>query len=452
MTLLLLLACRPDPPVPRPDTDSATGDSTPWTDTATTATGPGSWTDPLQRGAELDLEAPKPELVDAVWAGDRLLLAGQEQGGDGGLWAFDVTDPQAPVLIDRTHVGHYQRLCWDGTWAWTTTRDGTVSQVAVSDDAVSIVHSGSRGSWTEGIGCDGDRVAWGLGADGGEVATVGAGGELGEPQALAGEVRDALFVDGTLWTVAYGALTRWDLDSDPPAPAASLALSGTCLDLAADQGLLAAACGSAGVHLVDGSGPSLLGTWAGHVSARAVALSGDRAAVAGWTEALVLDITDPSAPLLVASETASHAAMAVALQGDHVAVADWRQGWLAERVDALAPEVRALEPWAEPGGQVTLFNDGTATLWLDPADGVATGQLAPGDNTQWSIPEDAADTVTLQTDDPDELDFALPVGGVAGLSAGDPAPDFLEADLAGQAWSLEALRGEVVFLGMFNEG
>lgn len=454
MTLLpLLLACLPAPPDVLPPGETATDSASP-SDSATPPTGPGSWTDPLQRGAELTLDADKPELVDVVWVGDRLLAAGQEQGGDGGLWAFDTTDPAAPALIDRTHVGHYQRLCWDGRWAWTTTRDGTVSRIAVTDDAVAIEQTWSRGSWTEGIACDGDRVAWGLGADGGEVATVSATGDLGEVQALSSEVRDALWLDGELWTLAYGALTRWDLDGDTPEIHATLGLTGTCLDLTADGGRIAVACGSAGVHLVDPAGPTLLGTWAGHVSARAVALAGDRAAVAGWTEALVLDVSDPASPTLLASESASHAAMAVALSGDHLAVADWRQGWVAERFNADAPEVRPRDAWATPGERLTLTNDGTAPLWLGVPDAgtLDATSLAPGESAAWQVPDDATDTISVATDDPDELTLAVPVGGVDGLSVGDPAPLFLEPDLGGTGWSLEALRGEVVFLGLFNEG
>jgi hypothetical protein len=226
------------------------------------------------------------------------------------------------------------------------------------------------------------------------------------------------------------------------------------MDLAESEGMLAVACGSEGVHLVDASGPTLLGNWSGHVSARSVAVSGSRVAVAGWTEALILDASDPSLPTIVASETASHAAMAVALNGDLLAVADWRQSWLASIVGGDAPEVRAREAWATPGGSVLLFNDGPVPLWLgEPDQGtLTTTVLESGKSLSWAIPEDAVDVVRVATDDPDEPTFSLPVGGVAGLSIGDPAPLFIESDLSGAAWSLEALRGEVVFLGMFNEG
>lgn len=452
MTLLLLLACRPDPPPVGPGRDTgtrATGDSA-----VTIAPGPGDWTDPLQRGSDLGLDVAAAELTDVLWAGDLLLAVGQEQTGDGGLWAFDVSDPDAPWLLGRTHVRHYQRVCWDGDAAWTTTRDGLVSRIGVGEGGLEDAQEHLRGSWAEGIACSPDQVAWGLGADGGEVATLGPDGALDDVRALPGEVRDALWHDGSLWTVSYGALTRWDLGGSEPAPVATLALTGTCLDLAGDGDRLAVACGSAGVHLVDPAGPTLVGGWSGHVSARAVDLVADRLAVAGWTEALVLDVSDPAAPRLRGSEGATEAAMAVALGPERLAVADWHQAWLADVVDVDAPEVRALESWAQPGGRVNLFNDGSAPLWLDtPSAGtVGVAVLEPGQNTPWSVPDDATGTLTIGSDDPDEAVLSVRVGGVVGLTVGDPAPEFLEPDLAGTPWSLEALRGEVVFLGLFTQG
>ncbi len=454
MSLLLLLACRPDPPPPDPTADSGTATPAETADTASSTGGPGVWPDPLVRGTELTLDTPKSELVDVVWSERTLLAVRQEQGGDGGLWAFDASDPSAPVLVDRTSLGHLQRVCWDGTWAWATSRTGRVFRIRVGGGEVTVEEQWSRGDWTEGIACDGARVAWGLGSAGGEVAILDAAGDLETVVPLDTEVRDALWLDGQLWTTSYSTLTRWVLDEDSATAEATLDLTGACLDLSTNGERIAVACGTEGLHLVDPTGPTLLGSWEGHLSVRAADLEGTIAAVAGWSEAALIDVSDPGATRLVAAETASHAAMAVALEDAYLAVADWKQGWIAERLGGDSPEVRALEAWATPGDQVLVSNDGTAPLWLGTPDAgeLDAASLAPGETTHWSIPEDVADSVSVATDDPDEPTLTVPVGGVDGLSVGDTAPLFLEPDLHGQAWELEALRGEVVFLGLLNKG
>ena len=58
-------------------------------------------------------------------------------------------------------------------------------------------------------------------------------------------------------------------------------------------------------------------------------------------------------------------------------------------------------------------------------------------------------TLDIASNDPDEPQLAVTVGG---NGVGDPAPDFVEVDTDGVTWELEKLRGEVVWLGLFQEG
>ena len=96
-----------------------------------------------------------------------------------------------------------------------------------------------------------------------------------------------------------------------------------------------------------------------------------------------------------------------------------------------------------PGFDATIHNDGNRALALE--DGRV---VEPGGRVSWTLPETTG-TVTLGSNDPDEPQLAVTVGG---NGVGDPAPDFVEVDTDGVTWELEKLRGEVVWLGLFQEG
>lgn len=447
--LFLLLACRPDPLAVLPP-DSASP-----ADTADSAapTGPVDYADPIVRGLTLSLEVSGPELTDAAFTGTHLLLAGQEQTRDGGLWSFDLTDPDAPSLLGRTTTWHIQRLCFDGTDPWGITRGGELMRLSIAADTPTITGTWGVGSEGAGVDCAPGRLAWAVGSGGAAVADIGSGG----PEAIrtiSGEVRDVLLEGDRLWALGYERLTAWDIGTDGLSEIGSVALSGTCLDLAAGADWLAVACGSGGVSLVDREHLSVLGVWSGHASVRAVDVAGDQVLAAAWTDLLSIDAADPTAPWLRGSEPAGSAVMAVAAGEDGRAyVADWSQPFVVTLSPADAPEVRASPPRAVAGGSVRLTNDGPQPLWLGtPSAGTlsAPGPLAPGESATWDIPQEAAD-LTLPTDDPDEQTFSLPLQS-GKLQVGQPAPDFIESDLEGTVWELAALRGEVVFLGLFQDG
>ena len=439
--LLLLAACRPDPVI---TTDSTPPDSTPpdSTDSATDSavpTGPGSYSDPLVRGEVLPLG-----------------VNGPEQTSNGGLWSFDLSDPDHPVLLGRTTTWHIQRLCFDGTDPWGITRSAQVMRLSIAEDVPMITGSWNQGGEGAGIDCDTEHVAWATGTGGAAVATITEQG----PQSvrpIGGEVRDVLLEGDRLWALGYDTLTAWQIGDSGLAEIGSMSLPGTCLDLAAGESWLAVACGSGGVVLVDrGEGePTLLGQWEGHASARAVDVAGDRIFVAAWTDLLLLDATDPTDPWLRATEPAGSAVMAVtAGESGRAYVADWSQPFVVTAADVDAPEVRASPEDATAGSSVRLINDGPAPLWLDtPSAGTLDppGPLASGAYTTWQIPDGQTEPLSVATDDPDEAVFSLALQS-ATLQVGQAAPDFIESDLSGTVWELSALQGEVVFLGLFQDG
>jgi len=465
LLLVLLTACRPPaegpPAAPAPDGGGAgTGGGDTAQDTGgfddTGAPWP-TWEDPLVAGTVLDLEVGGPELTDAVRAEELLLFAGQEQSGDGGIWVFDLADPDVPVLRGKTSTWHIQRLCWSGEVALGMTREGTILQVTPTDGDPVIDAEWRDGTVGEGIACEGELVAAALGSDGLRVYERDPGVSLTATDQVEGTFRDALLEDGRLWGLASDALTAWSLADGVLTEEGSLELPGSCTDLAAHEDWLAVACGSGGVVLVDrGEGsPSILGSWEGHASARAVAVSEDHVLVAAWTDLLLVDVSDPAAPWLRATEPARSAVMAVVEGPERRAyVADWNQPFVAAWDEVEAPELRMGATTVLPGDTVRIRNDGPVVLELGaPSVGSLEAEtVAPGGSTTWSIPAEATGELSLASSDPDEPEVSLSVSDGTGISIGAEAPDFVEQDLETTTWQLSALRGEVVFLGLFTDG
>ncbi len=465
MLLLLALACTADP-APKPPPGEGAGpvedsgrapDSGPAGDT-----GPGwpdSWTDAVTRGAELDLQGGRPELTDGVLAGDVLVLAGQEQQGQGGLWRYDLSDRDAPVLTGKTAIRHIQRVCADGRgYVWGTTREGRLARFDVTGDLPVEVDSQQGGGFEGGLDCDGDRLVWAQGADGAFVRALGV---AGPPQLLAapGQGEDVLLDGEVLWVSGGEGLTAWELRADTVVQRGRVPLAGVCGDVArGPAGLLAVACGSAGVFLVtaDPDAPAVVGRWFGYASARRVAAAGGaRLLVAAWTDLLVLDVSDPAAPALVATEPTHTATMSVVADGpDRAYVAEWRSPFVAHLQDGLAPDVRASARHAVPGAVTRIHNDGPAPLTLDvPSAGTLDDTVVPpGGSTRWTLPDDLSGGASLGSDDPDEPELHLVPAGLDGPVLGAPAPGFVEPTLGGAVVDLEALRGQVVFLGVLSDG
>lgn len=177
--------------------------------------------------------------------------------------------------------------------------------------------------------------------------------------------------------------------------------------------------------------------------------------VAAWAELLLIDVGDPASPRLVASEPAQSSVMAVVGDGAGRAfVADWSAPFVVALDPAPAPEVRVSSRHAQPGAIVRLFNDGEEALWLGPpsAGMVDRVRVPPGEEARWLLPEDHEGGASIETDDPDEPSVELVPAGLDGPVLGDAAPSFIERDLDGTIWDSSALAGNVVFLGLLQEG
>ena len=453
----LVLACTSLPPPPGPPARALPPDtSTPAS--GDTESGPSLYTDPVVRLEDIAIGTEGLHITDVDRAGDHLVFVGEDWSMTAGFWQLDLGDPDSPVLVGATDTGQRLRtVCVAGDRAWALGESGDLMGVALDEDGPRPFATQDVADRGEGIDCDEGRVAWGRGADGGELYTLREDGSLGDSFEIPGEVRDVLIEGEVLWSLAHGALTAWTLDGHTYEELGHVDLEGTCRDLAAGEDWIAMACGAAGVALVarrDGA-PELLGTWEGHISARTVAVQDSRILVAGWTELVVLDATDPTAPWLVATEPAFSSVMSVAAGPDDRAyAADWSRPFAVRLQDSLAPEARASPAVAVPGTSVSLHNDGPAPLWLgSPSQGeLSAERVEPGQAVRWSVPADAPETLTLPTDDPDEALFTLSVGAASGLQLGDPAPDFIEQDLQERIWELSSLRDQVVFHGLFDAG
>lgn len=431
-----------------------------------------TWTDPILAGETIDLEVDGPELTDAALTPDGLLLyVGQEQKGDGGLWVYDVADPAAPVLLGKTSTWHLQRVCYVADEAGTrdvfaVTRDGELAHIALEAGVPTLTRTWRVGLRSEGLDCTAEHLAVALGEDGTLLYALSEGPELVEVARVEGAARDVLLEEERLWILGPQDLRAVAPIGEDPVETGSLTLEGSCSDLSPGAEWLALACGAGGVSLVDrGEGtPTELGRWEGHASARAVSVAGDAEGedhllVAAWTELLLVDAADPAAPWLRATEPARSAVMSVvAAEEGRGWVADWKAPFGVSWSRDTAPEARLGAPSVLAGESVRITNDGTEDLWLGPpmegslGEGGSPTVVAPGESVSWSIPEGAVGAIGVGTNDPDEDELIVQVSDATGMSLGAEAPDFIEIDLDKTTWQLSALRGEVVFLGLFTEG
>jgi peroxiredoxin len=468
LLLAAIVACTPDPGPASAAPAAGTGgggtgtgvggSGSPADDSGDAPVGPGSWADPITQLADLDVVLSGVELTDAARLGDMLIMAGQQQGQDGGLWRYDLSDPDAPRLTGKSSIWHAQRVCISSPErAWATERNGRLVPYDISGDTPQPSGGFNGGGWDYGLDCTEERLAWGEGARGGVVATLD-GAAVRDPVRLGGEVIDLMLDGDRVWVVASDGLEAVDVSTGTPVVEGSVALPGYCGDVAWVGGLLAVACGAGGVSLVDpGDGsPTLLGTWRGHASARRVSAAGDgHVLVAAWAELLLLDVQDPAAPRLVGSEPANSSVMSVVGDGAGRAfVADWSAPFVVALAPSPAPEVRPSSRYAQPGAIVRLFNDGDEVLWLGPptAGLVDRVQVPAGGEARWQLPDDMQGGASIETDDPDEPSVELVPAGLDGPVLGEAAPQFIERDLDGTVWDSSALAGQVVFLGLLQEG
>lgn len=431
------------------DTHDSTHDSAP-----PDCEAPATWVDGLVPVAQVPISSASPHLADGVLAGETLVLVGRDVRGNGAIWSFAVGDPTLPSALGHDGFDQLMGVCWGGESGYAVGLEGKLFPFTLGASGPELGSATTPGGPGTRLDCDGDHVAFGSADRGGGLAP------MDDPQAFTrfgDDVRDVLLEGARLWSVGYDGLQAWDIAEGQATLVGDLELPGLCTDLAAGDDWIVASCGYGGVHLIDRADgqPRLLSTWQDWTSPRTVAVAGDLVVVSGWSDHVVLDASDPTHPEFAGSEPAPTAASAaVPLTDGHVALVDWKLPTVVQLSAERGPEVRADTEFVRPGQVVRIHNEGSEDLCLEPPN---TGTLdrtglRPGGSAVWAMPQDLTDgtTLVLRSNDADEPELALQVGGLEGLVVGEAAPDFVETDLSGTTWALEDLRGQVVFLGLLD--
>jgi len=352
------------------------------------------------------VDTSNPEKPRAIWEWDETGLAGLRivddrlyvVSHDGALITFDLTDPDAPVEIDRIEgMGSPWDLVIDGDHAW------------VADNSLGIVPVDLS---------DPDRPV------------------LGTPVAAGGGTQDLAVGDGALYAASGGdGVAVLDL-ADPMAPVLTgFVPCGNGVQAVSVDDTLLYATTQEDLVVLDVTEPlapvpqatKQTEQWAMHV----VAEDG-RAYVADWGRMSVWELDQAAS------------APDVDLSADEV--------FLDATDEALVLEVanRGDAPLTLHGA---VFDDDRFTVRSD-RDVVGVGETAEL-AIAWSGVEDATATLCLATDDADEpvLETVLHTGDAGSQGPiGDPAPDFVLSGIDGNTYRLSEQLGRVVVLVFFSPG
>ncbi len=501
--LLLTLACGsdlPDPPTPTTQT-SVTDSATPGTTDTDTPPDPGvlgDHCDPPQELAadplsllgqvEVNQSMEEPwlmELTEVETELDRGLVWG---GGQGGVVAFDVSDPENPALLgyhpdpaENYPWGRYYKLVvGEGDRIYATNRDIDLIVVDTSDPSSPQAIWSHDETGMSGLRINGDLLY--VVTHTGEFHTWSledpdAPRRLNQTDGLASAWD--LVVDGDWAYVADNTLGVVPVDlTDPERPkiGSGVDAGGGVQDVAVGDGVVYAASGADGVAVLDISNPStpvLSGFVAYGNGVQAVAVDGTLLYATTQEDLVVMDITDPLDPIPQATKQTEQWAMHVVGDQGRAYVADWGrmsvweldQAASAPDVDLSADEVYLAS--ADEGVLLQVANRGDAPLTLTgvtvdddrfqvKADQTVVEVGGSADLTvTWSEVDEAEATVCLASDDADEpqVQVVLHTGEAGSLGPiGDPAPDFVLSGIDGNTYRLSEQLGKVVVLIFFSPG
>ncbi len=433
-------------------------------------------------------EGEIPEVVDIEVDDQYAYLC----GGFGGR-VFDVSDSRnpldmgalagrcqrialGPVLTDGTRV-IYVAHHGDSRWAvpylatWHLDASGALFEVAVIDQA-EVLFEGIV--WRDGV------LYVAAHAGGLRVYSTDDQGVPTFARAVGGfENAWKVAVSGAhLYVADDGAVQVLSID-DPLAPqlVGQADAPGQVRDLDVADDVVYAALGSGGLLILDVSNPAAP-TEIDRVllrgSIQAVAVRGDRLALASWTH---LALHDRASLDLLATESLKgplEQTLGVALRGDDIFAAEWGTGLhvLAHQPGYVAPDM-----WVDEGvyrfrgdrseaQAVIIRNRGLVTLEVDRIEtnnesyqvdqdrvSILPGEAAVVEVTFTLGPSSVPDSLlTLSSNDPDRptLDLPLRIGDSSLLKVGDQLGDrfgFLDPSGAGQ---VSALDGKVVLLAYFG--
>jgi DNA-binding beta-propeller fold protein YncE len=257
-----------------------------------------------------------------------------------------------------------------------------------------------------------------------------------------------------------------------PGAAQSIVVDGEHAFVAASSGGLVV------VNVKDPAAPRVVATADTPGTATQIAFAKGHVYVADWTDLRVFDVSDPQKPRLVTTErppTSDNFArvLGVAARDDHAFVGEWT-AMHAYKLDptATAPDVSLSLPSIEIGitpsggtqtGSIEVHNDGNQPLVVSSVEASGAGfavtdksfTIPPNDKRELTVTftsagVPSAGSLTLTTDDPDELRVVVPVAANRpGPGVGDLAPP-VEVDVLGASpFKLADARGKVVLLAYF---
>jgi hypothetical protein len=380
-----------------------------------------------------------PRCSHVTFAGDRAVVSSHRDEVQPTPWValLDVSDPASPALLDEL-----------GT-------DESIEQTAIR----------------------GDRV-WVAAHDDGVLAFDVSGGTL-EPDGAVGGLGNVSRVAALPSGVAAGTITgTLHLLDDGLDPSGSVELESAIQAIEPlGEDRIVVALGSAGLALIDPSGPTVLD----QVDTNGTALRLDqvgegRLLLANWSDLRVYRVVKDRLELLAvdavfqAGDRPRH--LAAGARGDVVVDGEWEGiHTLRYRADVQGPELTPSDLMvAVPADgeahtvALELANEGQLPLQIERVryPGMwsgATGEVTiePGELHELELTFDGANSseqgdLVIVSDDPDEPEAVVRlVAGGSGIGVGEEAPGFTYTGLnTGELHDLESQRGKVVLLSFFG--